>query len=906
MNFLIIVLLAVVASIAGVKKTICPSACDYTTVQACEDNFTKSYAGVGLDTCYLSTAGTYSGAVTVSGQTNTDGNNNLLFLGPAMTGISGDATHAIISYNITSGATMQTTVPWIKFKLLEFANTGASAALSNNGVFVMTGADILADRIIATTNGNQSCIVTTQRDTIRNFMAINTSAYTGRYQVQNVGGANFITTNGILYGAGPGWYNQSGSGIATNVYSYSSASASFSVIAGSLTQSYTASDDSTASGTGSLTNISLVNADFVSAPTNLLITSSSSLYNVGTDLSSTFTTDIAGTTWSAWSIAANNASPPVPPAADFLCADGYCATVSATNHDSVLYYWKSDTTAGGLLQEYAFGVNTGTRTSTSIVRSKFTKACSLTVSPAASVAFSNINISGRSKFSLATVFNVASTATAFRCVYSVFNSGTNRFLMYTNGTTWYWGLDAGLASFNMGSEFVANRYHAVVVVYDGAGATDADRLKVWIDGTQRTLSFTGTVPATKATNTEAFYFTQPGTYTLNGKVDELAIWKGTLTDEQAVLLSANGAIRASFPAIATNRIYSWGRATPYSVTVNPTVLSRTTTLSIKDSTFVTTFNSKAKTIAIGDSAVTDSVAFSRGGWARQYISSDYAGLPLLRDSSTYTFGIGPLFLAVGQSNMVGLGDAPYTAVNYKSSMFRRGQWLQTADPVDTNKTHVINFDYNSTQGASMFPSFINTLTPRINAPIGIIPSAVNGTAIWATPSTGSNWLYPVNPLTDTALNIFNPAVVRTRYTGFVDGVIWYQGEGDAAYNHSTQDYTDSLTKLIRNFRDSINQGNQIPFFMVPIANATGGAYTPANLAAIRAGTEAVNNSVTNTEIWCRPYDLGYAVKADGVHLTTASQDLLGACMAEGYYNFYYGINTNRRKSPMWRMGMSPR
>ena len=37
-------------------------------------------------------------------------------------------------------------------------------------------------------------------------------------------------------------------------------------------------------------------------------------------------------------------------------------------------------------------------------------------------------------------------------------------------------------------------WHHVLVVYDGSGAANADRLKMWCDGTAKTLAFSGTIP----------------------------------------------------------------------------------------------------------------------------------------------------------------------------------------------------------------------------------------------------------------------------------------------------------------------------------------------------------------------------------------------------------------------------
>lgn len=38
-------------------------------------------------------------------------------------------------------------------------------------------------------------------------------------------------------------------------------------------------------------------------------------------------------------------------------------------------------------------------------------------------------------------------------------------------------------------------FHAVIVRYDGSGSTNAERLRIWLDGVEWTMSYTGTIPA---------------------------------------------------------------------------------------------------------------------------------------------------------------------------------------------------------------------------------------------------------------------------------------------------------------------------------------------------------------------------------------------------------------------------
>jgi hypothetical protein len=653
--------------------------------------------------------------------------------------------------------------------------------------------------------------------------------------------------------------------------------------AGSVTN---ASFAASAPGTGSLSSVT--NWAFASDGYTFLNTSA--LYGVGTDLSGSYTTDINGDTWSAWSIGPNFGRAPET-VADLGCTEGFCATINETNRDSLMLYLKSDTLANGNVKEYAFGKKEGVRASTPIVNGKFTQACSLTVSPLSSVTFRDgIDISGMSKFSFFGTFKQRALTASNRTPFGQYYNTSNRFMFLTNTTSKFvWWFDGATATVDLGSEFVAGRWHAMAAVYDGTQADNATRFRVWVDGVERTLTFTSTIPATKLTQTG--YFSIAGNSgSFDGTVDEVAVWRGTLTDTQAKRLTVNGAIRSEITSIPLNTVKSWRRKTPITYKLNPIGATRDITLSVKDSTLTTTWASKSTTNNATDSNFVDSIPFVRGGWAKQYISMDYGGLPLLRDSSLYTFGIGPVILGAGQSNMVGYGEAPFTPTTQKASSFQLTTWTVLADSVGG-------------VGGSMFPSFVNTLTPRINMPIGIISKAKTSTALWASPLTVSEWLYSASPLSDTAC-VFNRAAYHARLAGPVDAVFWYQGESDALLGHTRADYKDSLTKVINKFRDSLFQPD-LPFFIVNLASASEGAVSLEAMAIIRSAIDDVDASVSNVSVPCRPFDLGYE-RIDAWHLNTESQRLLGVCMADATYSYYFpSSSTGGGNSILRRMGLSP-
>jgi len=67
----------------------------------------------------------------------------------------------------------------------------------------------------------------------------------------------------------------------------------------------------------------------------------------------------------------------------------------------------------------------------------------------------------------------------------------------TNGTALRMHIGTPGSTFGeVASALAASTERTYVWVYDGGGATNADKLKLWIDGVAQTVSFTGSIPAT--------------------------------------------------------------------------------------------------------------------------------------------------------------------------------------------------------------------------------------------------------------------------------------------------------------------------------------------------------------------------------------------------------------------------
>jgi len=102
--------------------------------------------------------------------------------------------------------------------------------------------------------------------------------------------------------------------------------------------------------------------------------------------------------------------------------------------------------------------------------------------------------------------------------------------------------DAGCPQGSVGGLSVGVMAH-LVIIYNGAGATNADRLKIYLNNVLQTLSFTGTIPASLLDSTAALCFglnIVGGAAEYDGIIDEVGCWNRLLTTDEISDLYNNG------------------------------------------------------------------------------------------------------------------------------------------------------------------------------------------------------------------------------------------------------------------------------------------------------------------------------------------------------------------------------
>lgn len=127
-------------------------------------------------------------------------------------------------------------------------------------------------------------------------------------------------------------------------------------------------------------------------------------------------------------------------------------------------------------------------------------------------------------------FYIYPTTTSTQNVMSRWAIGTGgQFLVrYTGGLFVFIPSSAGDGGSNYGSissGISINTWTKIKIVYDGSGATNADRLKFYFNDVQQTLVFVGTITSSLVTASIPTYFGEwNGTANYLGKLDEIKFY----------------------------------------------------------------------------------------------------------------------------------------------------------------------------------------------------------------------------------------------------------------------------------------------------------------------------------------------------------------------------------------------
>ncbi len=220
-----------------------------------------------------------------------------------------------------------------------------------------------------------------------------------------------------------------------------------------------------------------------------------------------------------------------------------------------------------------------------------------------------------------------------------------------------------------------------------------------------------------------------------------------------------------------------------------------------------------------------------------------------------------IYLAMGQSNMAGRGkvEGKYSRMKHRRVfMFDKEQkWVKARHPVHFDKPKVV--------GVGPVLSFgIEMAKAHKGKKIGLVPCAVGGTSIQLWKPGAYDDRTDTHPWDDAEVRIR-----QAMQSGVIKGVIWHQGESDAAPEKAAH-YLEDLKKLIQQVRELVGDPD-LPF----VAGELGRYRTPyenINKMLGKLPDAVEHTAVASTE--------GLSAMEDGVHFNSVSADLLGRRMAE--------------------------
>ncbi|BEQ16688.1 acetylxylan esterase [Desulfoferula mesophila] len=237
-----------------------------------------------------------------------------------------------------------------------------------------------------------------------------------------------------------------------------------------------------------------------------------------------------------------------------------------------------------------------------------------------------------------------------------------------------------------------------------------------------------------------------------------------------------------------------------------------------------------------------------------------------------------VFLLAGQSNMSGHGDLSELPPGFPANAGRIGNfsnadvWTRAVEPLDdpAGQKDACSLDLCPGVGPGLaFAQVLTGLMPQ--ARVGLIPCARGG-------STLAHWAPGSRPD-----SLYGSSLRRARLAGAkarLAGVLFYQGESDAYSRQAAETWPSRFAALVAAWRRDLGDPRLPVVFCQIGALAPQWRADPAfrywdllkkRQAALRL---PLVRMVTTDDL---------ALKDDGIHLTTASQMILGRRLAQAMY-----------------------
>ncbi|KGN46153.1 probable carbohydrate esterase At4g34215 [Cucumis sativus] len=249
-----------------------------------------------------------------------------------------------------------------------------------------------------------------------------------------------------------------------------------------------------------------------------------------------------------------------------------------------------------------------------------------------------------------------------------------------------------------------------------------------------------------------------------------------------------------------------------------------------------------------------------------------------------------IFILAGQSNMAGRGGVSLDPTTDKmvwdgyiplecesnDSIFRLNAdmvWEQAHEPLHWD------IDVVKTNGIGPGMAFANELLAiggkRIGA-IGLVPCAIGGSHL-------KEWVKGTNRYD----NLVERIRASEKNGGTVQGILWYQGESDAAVEEEAMCYERELTKFFIDLRADTNHP-ELPIILVKLV--THDFFLSPNISfkeEVCNALEAVTHRLPNVTMVDGPMAVGNfddGLNEDKGHLNVKSEVKLGKMFAHSFYS----------------------
>ena len=224
-----------------------------------------------------------------------------------------------------------------------------------------------------------------------------------------------------------------------------------------------------------------------------------------------------------------------------------------------------------------------------------------------------------------------------------------------------------------------------------------------------------------------------------------------------------------------------------------------------------------------------------------------------------------VFILAGQSNMAGRGKVePLDTIPNPRilTINKAGDLLIAKEPLHFYEPALTGLDC----GMSFGKELLNHIPDRVS--ILLIPTAVGGSAI-------GQWINDSTYREVSLLSNFKEKVEIGKQYGEIKGILWHQGETDAANAESVEIHDEQLRALFGVFR-AVAGKEDLPILLGELGSFS---TTPDNWRAMNAKIQEYVNSDPNAYL-IPTGDLNH--KGDSIHFDSEGQRTMGKRFAEKF------------------------